>query len=82
MNFGGIGLLEVMVVLLVAFLALGPGRSVSTARTAGKVLNDLRRTFNEVAAVVSMEQTESSVPRWDPPLSEPEKEPPPKAGDE
>ena len=82
MNFGGIGLLEVLVILLVAFLALGPNRSVSMARTAGKVINDLRRTFNEVAAAASMEQRESSVPRWDPPSSDPEKEPPPKAGDE
>ena len=68
MNFMGVGLLEILVIFLVAFLVLGPGRSISTARSAGKFLSNLRRTFNEVAEAASLEQQESEQ-RRDPPAS-------------
>lgn len=58
MNFMGIGFLELVVILLVAFLVLGPSRSIGMARSAGKVLGDLKRTFSEVAAAASFEETE------------------------
>ena len=64
MNFMGIGLLELGVILLVAFLVLGPNRSISMARSTGKLLIDLRRTFSEVAAAASIEQSEAATPRW------------------
>ena len=56
MNFMGMGLAEIAVVLVVAFLVLGPNRTINLARTAGKVLADLRRTFSEVAAAVTLEE--------------------------
>ena len=56
MNFMGVGVLEILVIFLVAFLVLGPGRSISTARSAGKFLSNLRRTFNEVAEAASLEE--------------------------
>ena len=56
MNFMGIGLAELAVIFLVAFLVLGPNRSIGMARSAGKVLGDLRRTFNDVAAAASLEE--------------------------
>ena len=68
MNFMGMGLAEIAVVLVVAFLVLGPNRTINMARTAGKVLADLRRTFSEVAAAVSMEeksQAASSSSPWE-----------------
>jgi sec-independent protein translocase protein TatA len=55
LNFFGMGLPEMIVILLVAFLALGPVKSIEMARTAGKMLRDLRRTFNEVAAAVNLD---------------------------
>ena len=54
MNFLGMGMFELAVIFLVAFLALGPIKSVEMARTAGKVLGDLRRTFNEVIAATTL----------------------------
>ncbi len=66
----GVGLLEILVIFLVAFLVLGPGRSISTARSAGKFLSNLRRTFNEVAEAASLEQQESER-RREPPDSKP-----------
>ena len=82
MNFMGIGLPEIGVILLVAFLVLGPNRSISMARTAGKLLGDLRRTFSEVADAVSLEQREAAPPRWESPPPSHGEEPAPKTGDE
>ena len=82
MNLMGMGVPEIGVILLVAFLVLGPNRSISMARAAGKLLGDLRRTFNEVAAAVSQEQTEATPPRWDSPPPSQGEEPAPKNGDE
>ena len=89
MNLMGVGLLEVLVIFLVAFLVLGPSRSISTARSAGKFLSTLRRTFNDVAAAASMEE-QAEQQRRDPPASGqrpgqepgPDNKPVPKAGDE
>ena len=43
MNFMGMGIMELAVIFLVSFLVLGPSKSIDMARTAGKVLRDLRR---------------------------------------
>ena len=56
MNLMGMGLAEIAVVMVVAFLVLGPNRAINLARTAGKLLGDLRRTFNEVAAAITLEE--------------------------
>ena len=57
MNFMGIGIMELGVILLVGFLVLGPGRSIDMARRTGKIVGDLRRTFAEVADAISTEQS-------------------------
>ena len=82
MNLMGVGLPEVGVIFLVAFLVLGPNRSISMARAAGKLLSDLRRTFNDVAAAVSLEQGEPAPPRWDSPPPSQGEGPARKTGDE
>lgn len=70
MNFLGIGTLELLVVFLVAFLALGPGKSIEMARTTGKILRDLRRTFDEVTSAVNLEGDDRrSSPNRRPPSS-------------
>ncbi len=55
MNFLGMGMPELAVIFLVAFLVLGPSKSIEMARTAGKVLGDLRRTFSEVIAATTVD---------------------------
>ena len=57
MNFMGIGIMELGVILLVGFLVLGPGRSIDMARRTGKIVGDLRRTFAEVTDAISTEQS-------------------------
>ena len=43
MTFVGMGPLEILVVLLVAFIVMGPDRMLTAARTIGKVTGELRR---------------------------------------
>ncbi len=49
MNIFGIGNMELIVVLLVALLVLGPARMVDAARTVGKFWNEVQRTLRSVA---------------------------------
>ena len=91
MNFMGMGIPELGVILLVAFLVLGPGRAIDTARNVGKVLGDLRRSFGDVTSAMTVESMEQRSPGQNrepepppgvpmrvelPPEDEPEIEPP------
>ena len=67
MNIMGMGLMELAVVLLVAFLVLGPGRSIDMAKRTGKVLGDLRRTFSEVTDAISTEERQRTHSQQPPP---------------
>jgi Sec-independent protein translocase protein TatA len=55
-NFFGIGTLELLVILLVAFVALGPGKTVEVARTIGKMAREARRTLTEIMDAASLEE--------------------------
>ena len=67
MNFMGIGFMELLVILLVAFLVVGPGRSIEMARRTGKVLGDLRRGFSEVTEAISVEERQRTHSQQPPP---------------
>ena len=58
MNLMGMGLPEMAVVLLIAFMVLGPGKSIEMARTVGKIVGELRRTFSDLAAAVTLEEVQ------------------------
>lgn len=85
MNFFGVGFLELTVIFLVAFLVMGPGKSIEMARTAGKLLGELRRTLNEMTAAANLNpensggHTPSANQPATPPANTPAapKEPPP-----
>lgn len=63
MNIMGMGIVEIGVVMLVAFLVLGPGRSIEMARKAGQMLGDLRRAFDDVTSAVSIEADQFTTPK-------------------
>ena len=48
MNILGMGTIEVLVVLVVAFIVLGPERMVDAARLLGKASRELRRMAEEL----------------------------------
>ena len=52
MNFLGIGGLELVLIAIVAFLVVGPKRLSEGARTAAKVLRELRRQRDELTGMV------------------------------
>ena len=58
MNIMGMGIPELGVIMLVAFLVLGPGRAIDMARSAGKIMGDLRRSFGEVTSAMTVESME------------------------
>ena len=55
MSILGMGSLELLVVLLLAFIILGPERMVEAARKLGKLTGELRRMTNEVTEMVQNE---------------------------
>jgi Sec-independent protein translocase protein TatA len=82
MNFMGAGLSELAVVFLVAFLVLGPSRSISMVRNAGRFLQSMRRSFSELTDAVNLEQ-EPPNPGQSPGVATDQgQEQPPKAGNE
>ena len=48
MNILGMGTLEILVVLLLAFILLGPSRMVDAARLLGKASREIRRMSEEL----------------------------------
>ena len=63
MNFMGIGLPEIAVIFLVAFLVLGPGRSVDMARSAGRLIRQLRQSFSEMTEAINLDRDQPMPPR-------------------
>ena len=58
----GMGIMELAVVFLIAFLVLGPSRSIDTARSAGKLIGELRRSFNDVMEAMNLERDQEKGP--------------------
>lgn len=56
MNLLGMGTLEIVTILLIAFIFLGPGKMAEAARLLGKVIGDLRRMSAELPQIVLDEE--------------------------
>ena len=66
MNILGMGPLEILVVLLIAFIFLGPQRMVDAARLLGKASRELKRMSDELPRLIVDEEqppTAGSGPR-------------------
>ena len=57
MHFMGMGIKALAVNFLVSFLVLGPSKSIDMARTAGKVIRDLRSAMSDLTSAVDLDQT-------------------------
>ncbi len=78
MNVFGIGTMEMVVILLVAFIALGPGKAMDAARTIGKVVREARRTFTDVmdaASIADDDINRRNAPAATPPPDTPSPQP-------
>ena len=64
MNFLGMGSIEIVVVLLVAFIVLGPKRMTEAARMLGKATREIRRMTEGLPEMMLDEEDKSQVPEW------------------
>ena len=71
MNFFGIGTLELLVILLVAFIALGPGKTVEVARTIGRMAREARRAFTDIMDAASVDERAGRAPESSAPATPP-----------
>lgn len=61
MDLFGVGSLELIVILLVALMVLGPARMMELSRTIGKFWSEARRSVREMVDMASVpEEKESS----------------------
>ena len=58
MDFLGIGILEILAILLIAVIVLGPAGTVKAARDIGRVLGDMRRSMTDLSRAVEEEERE------------------------
>ena len=55
MDFLSVGASEILMVLLVALLVIGPNKVVEMARTLGKVMRSVRKASSELTSAVTRE---------------------------
>ncbi len=55
MGFFGIGIGEILLVLVFSLIIWGPGRMVEIARTLGKLVHTLRKVTSDLTATVTKE---------------------------
>lgn len=55
MNVLGVGPIEILLVTLVAFLFLGPGRMVEAARSLGKAAREIKRTTGDLSSLMALD---------------------------
>ena len=58
------GSVEIVVVLLVAFIVLGPKRMTEAARMLGKAMREIRRMTDSLPQMILDEEDQSQVPEW------------------
>lgn len=83
MNVFGMGITELLFVLVVALIVLGPERMTQTARTLGKYMREIQRATAEIPRLLTLDEEPKSspppqrqqLPAPDQPAGEPE--PPP-----
>ena len=58
MEFFGMGILEIVLILVIAMIIWGPGRMVDIGRTLGKMVHTLKKATFELTTQVSKEMEE------------------------
>lgn len=70
MDFVGIGTQEILMILLVAILVIGPNRIVEFGRTIGKVSRAIKKASIDFTSAVTKEMDLEEKGKQDPPSSE------------
>ena len=77
MNLAGVGPLEVLVILVIALVVVGPNRTMSMARSAGKMMGELRRAMGDISKALEDEDWETRGERGRGEAPRPQEEPKP-----
>ena len=69
MNFLGVGAVEIFIILAVAFLVLGPGKTITMVKSAGKMIGEVRRAMGDLTTAIEEEERQvgHGVPPDEPP---------------
>ena len=59
---GGIGYQEIFIILVVALLVLGPGKTLNMAKTAGKMVSEVRRAMGDITSAIEEEERNQGNP--------------------
>ncbi len=62
MNILGIDPLEVLIILLIAYLVLGPARMLDIARSLSSFVQEVRRTTSELPDLLALEEASKNPP--------------------
>jgi Sec-independent protein translocase protein TatA len=67
MNFLGIGSMELITILVVGFLVLGPRRLLDVSKKVGKTIGQVRRSVEDLPSVleeeIDLEHPEAKAPK-------------------
>lgn len=63
MDLFGIGPLEVLIILLIAYLVLGPARMVEIARSLSSFVREVRQATSELPDLLAIEEASKEPPR-------------------
>lgn len=66
-DFFGIGMGEILLILVVAVIALGPARMVELGRTLGRMMNTLKKASTDLTTQVTRELEEEKKTQPPPP---------------
>ena len=58
MDFFGMGMGEVLLILVVALIIWGPGKIVDISRTMGKIVHDLKNATHNLTTQITLEAEE------------------------
>ena len=74
MNLFGIGNMELIAILVIAMVVLGPNRMVDVARTLGRFWKEAQMTIRTVADAATVKLEEPAVVKRPPRMPEPDPE--------
>ena len=61
MDFLGIGISEVLVIILVSIVVLGPSKTLGLSRTVGRAIGEVRRAFLDFSDAVENEHKDIDI---------------------
>lgn len=73
----GLGVTEILLILVVALLVLGPKRLPEAARSLGRSMAEFRRASNEIRSSLNLDAPDPEPPAARRPTPEPETKPTP-----